>query len=93
MRLPARALSLEPREQISKSLPAGFNYLTDKKVSVKIKEIKQPDTDALVIAQNIARQLKGRAAFRRTIKIAVQNAMRAGAQGIKVKISGRLGGA
>lgn len=64
------------------------------KVSVKIKEIKKPDTDANVIAQNIARQLKGRAAFRRTMKMAVQNAMRGGGvQGIKIKISGRLGGA
>ena len=67
--------------------------LTDKKVSVKIKEIKKPDVDAQIIAQNIARQLKSRAAFRRTLKMAVQNAMRGGVQGIKVKISGRLGGA
>ncbi|MCG8454223.1 MAG: 30S ribosomal protein S3 [Spirochaetales bacterium] len=67
--------------------------LTDKKVSVKIKEIKNPDVDAQIIAQNIARQLKSRAAFRRTLKMAVQNAMRGGVQGIKVKISGRLGGA
>jgi len=67
--------------------------ITDKKVSVKIKEIKKPDTDAQIIAQNIARQLKSRAAFRRTLKMAVQNAMRGGVQGIKVKIAGRLGGA
>lgn len=67
--------------------------LTDKKVSVKIKEIKKPDTNAQIIAHNIARQLKSRAAFRRTLKMAVQNAMRGGVQGIKVKISGRLGGA
>jgi len=67
--------------------------LTDKKVSVKIKEIKKPDADAQIIAQNIARQLRSRAAFRRTLKMAIQNAMRGGVQGIKVKISGRLGGA
>jgi len=67
--------------------------LTDKKVSVKIKEIKKPDADAQIIANNIARQLKGRAAFRRTLKMSVQNAMRGGVQGVKVKISGRLGGA
>ena len=67
--------------------------LTDKKVSVKIKEIKKPDGDAQTIANNIARQLKGRAAFRRTMKMAVQNAMRAGVQGVKIKIAGRLGGA
>lgn len=67
--------------------------LTDKKVSVKIKEIKKPDADAQIIANNVARQLKGRSAFRRTLKMAVQNAMRAGVQGVKIKISGRLGGA
>jgi len=67
--------------------------LTDKKVNVKIKEIKKPDGDAQVIALNIARQLRGRAAFRRTLKMALQSAMRAGVQGIKIKISGRLGGA
>ncbi len=67
--------------------------ITDKKVSVKIKEIKKPDVNAHVIAQNLARQLKNRAAFRRSLKMAVQNAMRGGVQGIKIKISGRLGGA
>jgi len=67
--------------------------LTEKKVSVKIKEIKKPDGDAQIIALNVARQLKSRAAFRRTLKMALQNAMRAGVQGIKIKISGRLGGA
>lgn len=67
--------------------------LTDKKVQVKIKEIKKPEVDSQVIALNIARQLKGRSAFRRVLKMAVQNAMRAGVKGIKIKISGRLGGA
>lgn len=72
---------------------ARLQKLTAKKVSVKIKEIKKPDVNAQIIAQNIARQLRSRAAFRRTLKMAVQNAMRGGIQGIKVKISGRLGGA
>lgn len=67
--------------------------LTDKKVQVKIKEIKKPEIDAKVVALNIARQLKGRAAFRRVLKMAVQNAMKSGVKGIKVKIAGRLGGA
>lgn len=74
-------------------LTGRLQKLTDKKVSVKIAEIKKPDTDAQVIAHNIARQLKSRAGFRRTLKMAVQNAMRGGIQGIKIKISGRLGGA
>ncbi|MDC7219841.1 MAG: 30S ribosomal protein S3 [Spirochaetales bacterium] len=67
--------------------------LTDKKIQVKIREIKKPEADAQVIALNIAKQLKGRAAFRRVLKMAVQNAMKTGVQGIKIKISGRLGGA
>lgn len=66
---------------------------TDKKIQVKIKEIKKPEIDAQIIAINIAKQLQGRAAFRRVIKMALQGAMRSGAQGIKVKLSGRLGGA
>jgi small subunit ribosomal protein S3 len=67
--------------------------LTDKKVQVKIKEIKKPEIDSKIIALNIARQLKGRSAFRRVLKMAVLNAMKSGVKGIKVKISGRLGGA
>lgn len=66
---------------------------TSKKISIKIKEIKKPEIDAQIIALNVAKQLKGRAAFRRVLKMTMQNAMRAGAQGIKIKISGRLGGA
>lgn len=73
-------------------LTGRLQKLTDKKVNVKIKEIKKPDVNAHVIGQSIARQLKNRAAFRRTLKMAVQNAMRGGVQGIKVKIAGRLGG-
>lgn len=67
--------------------------LTDKKVSVKIKEVKKPEAEAQIIAQNVARQLKARAAFRRTLKMTVQNAMKSGVGGIKIKIAGRLGGA
>jgi len=74
-------------------ITAKLQKLTDKKVSVKIKEIKKPDAVAQIIANSIARLLRSRAAFRRTLKMAVQNAMRGGVQGIKVKISGRLGGA
>jgi small subunit ribosomal protein S3 len=67
--------------------------LTDKKIQIKIREIKKPEADAQVIALNIAKQLKGRAAFRRVLKMAVQNAMKTGVQGVKIKVSGRLGGA
>jgi small subunit ribosomal protein S3 len=58
--------------------------LTDKKVQVKIKEIKKPEIDSKIIALNIARQLKGRSAFRRVLKMAVLNAMKSGVKGIKV---------
>lgn len=66
---------------------------TSKKIQIKIKEVKKPEVDAQIIALNVAKQLQGRAAFRRVLKMTMQNAMRAGAQGIKIKISGRLGGA
>jgi small subunit ribosomal protein S3 len=72
---------------------ARLQKLTDKKIQVKIKEVKKPETDAQIIALNVARQLKGRAAFRRVLKMTAGNAMKAGAKGIKIKISGRLGGA
>jgi len=64
-----------------------------KKIQLKIKEVKKPEVDAQIISLGIARQLKSRASFRRTLKMALTNAMRNGAQGIKVVISGRLGGA
>lgn len=72
---------------------ARLQEVAGKKIQLKIKEVKQPDVNAQLIAQNIARQLKSRSAFRRTLKMAVANAMRGGVQGIKVKVSGRLGGA
>jgi len=74
-------------------LTAQLQKFTDKKIQLKIKEVKKPEIDAQIVAMNIAKQLQGRSAFRRVLKMALQNAMRAGAQGIKVKISGRLGGA
>ncbi len=67
--------------------------VASKKVQIKIKEVKKPDADAQLIALNVARQLKSRGSFRRTMKMAVNNAMKAGAQGVKIKLAGRLGGA
>lgn len=67
--------------------------ITGKQVQVNIQEIRQPELDAYLVAQNIAEQLAGRVSFRRAMKKAVQNAMRAGAKGIKVSCAGRLGGA
>lgn len=67
--------------------------MTGKEVHVNIQEVNQPELDAYLVAQNISEQLVGRVSFRRAMKRAVQNAMRAGAKGIKVQCSGRLGGA
>jgi len=67
--------------------------MTGKEVHVNIQEVNQAELDAYLVAQNIAEQLVGRVSFRRAMKRAVQNAMRAGAKGIKVQCSGRLGGA
>ncbi|MGB0223353.1 MULTISPECIES: 30S ribosomal protein S3 [unclassified Marinobacterium] len=62
-------------------------------VHINIEEIRKPDMDAKLVAQNIAGQLERRVMFRRAMKRAVQNTMRAGAKGIKISLAGRLGGA
>ncbi len=66
---------------------------TDADVSLNIVEVRKPETDAKLIADNIAQQLERRVAFRRAMKRAVQNAMRLGAEGIRINCAGRLGGA
>ena len=74
-------------------LRAGLAKITgNAKVQLNIQEIKQPELDAALIAQGVADQLAGRVAFRRAMKRAVQNAQKAGALGIRVQCSGRLGG-
>ena len=62
-------------------------------VHINIEEIRKPDLDARLVAQNVAQQLERRVMFRRAMKRVVQNAMRQGAEGIKVQVGGRLGGA
>lgn len=64
-----------------------------KKVQIKIKEIKRAEINASLIAQNVARQLVGRGSYRKALKQASANAMKAGAQGVKIRLAGRLGGA
>ncbi|MCC5952145.1 MAG: 30S ribosomal protein S3 [Acidimicrobiia bacterium] len=74
-------------------LRAGLSEITgNNKVQLNIQEIKQPELDAALIAQGVADQLANRVAFRRAMKRAVQNAQKAGALGIRVQCSGRLGG-
>ncbi len=66
---------------------------TGRQISINILEVKKPDLDAQLVAENVANQLERRISFRRAMRQAKQKAMRAGAQGIKVAVSGRLGGA
>ena len=66
---------------------------TDKKVFIDIKEIKRPDREAQLVAENIAQQLENRTSFRRAMKSAMQRSMKAGVLGIKTCCAGRLGGA
>ena len=73
------------REEIKK--------LTEKDIQININEIKRPELDASLVAQNIAQQLEGRVSFRRAMKQALTAAMRMGADGIRIKVGGRLGGA
>ena len=74
-------------------LKEELKKLTSKDVQINIFEVKKPELDATIVANNIARQVEGKIAYRRAIKMAVANSMRAGAEGIKVLISGRLNGA
>jgi small subunit ribosomal protein S3 len=67
--------------------------LTKSEISVNVEEIKRPEISAYLVAENVAHQLRQRISFRRAMKRAVQSAMRMGAQGIRVRVSGRLGGA
>ena len=67
--------------------------MTGKRVLIDVKEVKRPDKDAQLVAENIAAQLENRISFRRAMKSCMQRTMRAGAKGIKTSVSGRLGGA
>ena len=76
-----------------KKIRLAMEGLTGKKVDLDIKEIKAPDCDAFLVATNIADQLNRRISYRRAMKRAIQQAMRQGAQGIKIEVGGRLAGA
>ncbi len=75
------------------ALRRDLHKITSKQVKVNILEIKRPELDARLVAQSIAEQLQNRVAFRRAMKRALTSAMRSGAKGVKVQVSGRLGGA
>jgi small subunit ribosomal protein S3 len=74
-------------------LKEELKKITKKEVQINIFEIKRPELDAFLVGTSIARQLEGRISYRRAVKMAIASSMRIGAEGIKVQISGRLGGA
>ena len=75
------------------SLKEELKKITSKEVQINNYEVKKPEVDARIVADSIARQIEGRVSYRRAIKMAIATAMRMGAEGIKVQISGRVGGA
>ena len=74
-------------------LKEELKKITNKEIQINISEVKRPDLDAVLVAQNIAKQIEGRISYRKAVKTAVAATMRANAEGIKVSCSGRLGGA
>ncbi len=74
-------------------LKEELKKITDKDVQINIFEIKRPELDAQIVAAQVARQIEGKIAYRRAVKMAIQGTMRAGAEGIKVQVAGRLNGA
>ena len=80
-------------EELKNQAVAKLQKMTKKEIILNVLEIKQPELDANLVAKSIAEKLEGRASFRRVQKIAIQQALRAGAKGARTLISGRLGGA
>ena len=74
-------------------LKEELKKISNKEVQINIFEVKRPELDATIVANNIARQIEGRVSYRRAIKMAMASTLRMGAEGIKILISGRLGGA
>lgn len=74
-------------------LKEELKKLTNKEVQINISEVRRPELDAVLVASTIARQIEGRISYRRAIKMAITSTMRVGADGIKVSVSGRIGGA
>ncbi|MDE6308771.1 MAG: 30S ribosomal protein S3 [Muribaculaceae bacterium] len=74
-------------------LKEELKKITDKDVQINIFEVKRPELDAQIVASTIARQIEGKIAYRRAVKMAIAATMRSGAEGIKVQVSGRLNGA
>jgi len=86
-------LVIGPKGAEVERLTEELQYMTGRKVSMSIIEIKNPDLNAQLIAEGIAEQLKKRASFRRVVKMRAEAALQSGAKGVRIRISGRLGGA
>ncbi len=74
-------------------LKEELKKITGKEIQINISEIKRPELDAFLVAQNVAKQIEGRVSFRRAVKTTISSTMRLGAEGIKITVGGRLGGA
>jgi small subunit ribosomal protein S3 len=83
---------LEKKDLILKKIKTNIAKITKDEVSVNIKEIRKPELDSYLVAENISQQLEKRVAYRKAMKRAMSSALRLGAKGIKVTVSGRLGG-
>ena len=86
-------LVIGPKGAEVERITQELTYMTGRKVAISIVEIKQPDMDAQLVADGVAEQLKKRAGFRRVVKMRGEGVMQAGAKGVRIQISGRLGGA
>ncbi|MFG0325841.1 MAG: 30S ribosomal protein S3 [Phycisphaerales bacterium JB037] len=86
-------LVIGPKGAEVERMQQELSFMTGRKVSISIVEIKNPDVDAQLLAESVAEQLKRRASFRRIVKMRAEGAMNAGAKGVRIQISGRLGGA
>jgi len=91
-------IDLSVQDFIDKIVPNNNLYkilkkITKKEIQINISEIKRPELDARLVADSIAKQIEGRISYRRAMKMAIASTMRMGAEGIKVSVSGRLGGA
>ena len=83
---------MEKKGSDIEKIKQNISKITSDEVSVNIKEIRKPEIDSFLVAENIAQQLEKRVAYRKAMKRAMSSALRLGAKGIKVTVSGRLGG-
>lgn len=86
-------LVIGPKGAEIERMTEELQYMTGRKVAISVIEVKNPDLDAQLVGENVAEQLMKRAAFRRVVKMRAEAAMQAGAKGVRIQVSGRLGGA